>query len=231
MLSIPQHREALIEILQNIYRDNELSAQLVFKGGTCLMLFYDLDRFSTDLDFNLRKEGAKIDSSRVAKVASETVEILDEHKGRQTYSLSGRYDKGQRILKIDVSARRYPQKIINIDFYGVSVSTLAPEQMFAHKLCALSERQKNRDLYDAHFMFKQKWDIDEEIVRARKNMSVVEYLRKLAKTIDTPEIRNDVLEQLGEVLDRSQKDWARAKLVDELLVQLAMRADNLEFGQ
>ena len=41
--------------------------------------------------------------------------------------------------------------------------------MFAHKLCAITDRQKlqNRDLYDAHFMFSQNFEINEEIIKLR----------------------------------------------------------------
>ena len=37
------------------------SNKLVFKGGTCLMLAYNLDRFSTDLDFDLLDDSKHID--------------------------------------------------------------------------------------------------------------------------------------------------------------------------
>lgn len=43
-------------ILMSIFQDKELSLLLGFKGGTSLMFFQDLPRFSTDLDFNLLDE-------------------------------------------------------------------------------------------------------------------------------------------------------------------------------
>ena len=62
MLNTKKHIIVLNKIFQDIYADNDLVSQLVFKGGTCLMFFYGLDRFSTDLDFNLRGEVLNIES-------------------------------------------------------------------------------------------------------------------------------------------------------------------------
>ena len=53
MVDINKHKFFLFQILKEIYEDKELSGILGFKGGTALMFFYDLPRFSVDLDFNL----------------------------------------------------------------------------------------------------------------------------------------------------------------------------------
>jgi len=58
-LNIYQHREIMITLLQDIYKDPSIGSFLGFKGGTAAPLFYDLPRFSIDLDFDLldhRKE-------------------------------------------------------------------------------------------------------------------------------------------------------------------------------
>jgi predicted nucleotidyltransferase component of viral defense system len=48
-----QHKSYLVRILKDIYTDIELGGLLGFKGGTALMFFYQLPRFSVDLDFHL----------------------------------------------------------------------------------------------------------------------------------------------------------------------------------
>ena len=50
------HRNVLLRILKDIYTDNSLGPLLGFKGGTATYLFYNLGRFSTDLDFDLLDE-------------------------------------------------------------------------------------------------------------------------------------------------------------------------------
>ena len=52
-MNINKHRFYLTQILADIYSDKELALCLGFKGGTALMLFHNLPRFSVDLDFDL----------------------------------------------------------------------------------------------------------------------------------------------------------------------------------
>jgi len=42
----------MAQILSLIFKDKDLYV-MAFKGGTSLMFFHNLNRFSTDLDFNL----------------------------------------------------------------------------------------------------------------------------------------------------------------------------------
>ena len=53
MVDINKHKFFLVQILKDIYSDFDLANSLGFKGGTALMFFYGLPRFSVDLDFNL----------------------------------------------------------------------------------------------------------------------------------------------------------------------------------
>ena len=56
-MDINKHRYYLMQVLLAIFRHPDLSKLLAFKGGTSLMLFHGLTRFSTDLDFNLLDTG------------------------------------------------------------------------------------------------------------------------------------------------------------------------------
>src|SRR5260370_144360 len=53
MLDRQKHEQILKNILRDIYTTPALQGKLAFKGGTCLYMFYALDRFSVDLDFNV----------------------------------------------------------------------------------------------------------------------------------------------------------------------------------
>ena len=48
-----KHKFYMAQILSLIFKDKDLCNVLAFKGGTSLMFFHNLNRFSTDLDFNL----------------------------------------------------------------------------------------------------------------------------------------------------------------------------------
>ena len=52
-MDITKHKTNLTNILIDIYKDSLLSSRLGFKGGTATMLFYNLPRFSVDLDFDI----------------------------------------------------------------------------------------------------------------------------------------------------------------------------------
>ena len=70
MLDINRHRFFLVQILKDIYSDISLGNYLGFKGGTALMFFYELPRFSVDLDFNL------LDVSKEERVYNKVKKIL-----------------------------------------------------------------------------------------------------------------------------------------------------------
>ena len=48
-----RHKLYMAQILSLIFKDKDLCNVIGFKGGTALMFFHNLPRFSTDLDFNL----------------------------------------------------------------------------------------------------------------------------------------------------------------------------------
>jgi len=52
-LEVTKHKTNLTNILIDIYKDSLLGSVLGFKGGTAAMLFFNLPRFSVDLDFDL----------------------------------------------------------------------------------------------------------------------------------------------------------------------------------
>lgn len=53
MLNITKHRIILLQILKDIYNDISIAPILGLKGDTACFLFYNLPRFSIDLDFDL----------------------------------------------------------------------------------------------------------------------------------------------------------------------------------
>jgi len=224
MLDVNKHKLLLLQLLREIYSDSELAGKVVFKGGTCLMLFYGLDRFSTDLDFDLRDCVTEIDRSRITKIAGKYLAADQDYEKHFTYYWSGSYESGLRRVKIEINKRPWPQTVENKDFYGLTIPVLAPGKMFAHKLCAILDRKimQNRDLYDSHFMFARMFPIDGEIIRMRTGLATEEYLKELMALLDRDEVGKDVLYGLGEVLDDKRKAWVKNNLVRELKAQIMM---------
>jgi predicted nucleotidyltransferase component of viral defense system len=225
MNNFDEHERTLVQILQKLFLDNEVSAQLVFKGGTCLMFFYDLDRFSTDLDFDIRHGVENLNINQVQEAIASYLTIDEQREKYHTYFWRGKYKTGLHGIKIEISKREFPQKIVIKNFLGVNIATLAPEQMLAHKLVALSDRNKNRDLYDAHFMLEKNWGIDDEVIKFRTGLATKEYLQavldRLVRDHDT--LQGFILNDLGGMLSQNRRDWVRQNLLDSLKRQLMIR--------
>lgn len=220
MLDRNSHEIILKRILRDIYTHPTLRTALGFKGGTCLYLFYGLDRFSTDLDFNLIHD-TQI-TTNVRTIVTKHLTIENERSKQNTWFWLGGYEKGKQKIKIEISKRDYPDTYIPKQYYGLSMATMAPDCMFAHKLCAISDRKvvQPRDLYDAWFMFKNNFEIKEDIIIGRTGKSMKEYFTYLIAYIPKHISKNMVLAGLGELMDPSRKNWAKDHLINDLLYEL-----------
>ncbi len=223
MLNKERHEINLKQILKDIFKNNKLQNQLAFKGGTCLYIFYNLNRFSTDLDFNLITKG--FDFKELTQILEKYIEIEDFFSKKNTWFWIGTYEKGLQKIKVEVSKRDFPDKYINKNYFGILIPTMQPEYMFAHKLCAITDRDKlqNRDLFDSWFMFEQQWEPNEEIIKIRTGQSKTEYFKNLIEYINKNANEKNILDGLGEVLDEKQKHWVKNNLIEELIFQLNIR--------
>lgn len=223
MLDKQKHGQILKNILRDIYTATDLQAKLAFKGGTCLYLFYGLDRFSVDLDFNLTADD--LNEGLITGILNRYLKIDDNMNKYFTLIWVGSYEKDKPKIKLEINKRDYPDKYTNKDFYGITIPALSPDCMFAHKLCAITDRPKlqNRDLYDAHFMFTKQFEINEEIIKIRTGKTVKQYFADLVRFIEKNVKPNTILEGLGELLNNNQKDKVKATLIRDLLFDLKSR--------
>ncbi len=222
MLNQKTHETHLRRLLSAIYLNRDLQNILGFKGGTSLYMFYNLDRFSTDLDLNCLAED--LDVEALNKVFQD-YEIQDYSNKRNTWFWLLSYQKTQMKIKIEISKRDYPDTYETKDLLGIPIKVMTKDCMFAHKLCAITDRSKlqNRDLYDTYFMLKNGFEIKEEIIKLRTDKSVKEYLEYLLEFIPKNIKTNHILDGLGEVLTENQKDWARSQLQPLLLMEIQNR--------
>lgn len=223
MIERQKHEQILKNIIRDIYTTTDLEGRVAFKGGTCLYMFYRLDRFSVDLDFNLT--APDFDEAMVTDILKRYLTIADQKNKHFTWFWLGGYEKGKQKVKVEISKRDYPDKYINKDFYGLTIPTMSPECMFAHKLVAITDRKKlqNRDLYDAHFMFSNQFPISEEIIKIRTGKSLKEYIEYLIDFIQKHANPHTVLEGLGELLDDKQKQRTKERLIKDLIFDLQIR--------
>lgn len=225
------HRNILLKILKDIYTDSTIGPILGFKGGTAAYLFYGLNRFSVDLDFDL------IDIEKEDYVFERIKNIL-EHYGTLKEAKKKRFnlfyilayeDKnpGAQNVKVEINRREFGSKYAVKSHLGISMKVMVREDMFAHKLCAMYERinKTNRDIFDVWYFLQNEWPVNKKIVEDRTGMSFKKFLQKCIDLLEKM-TDQDILAGMGELLDAKQKDWARAKLRTETLFLLKLKLEN-----
>ncbi len=225
MLSGKKHRKVMFEILRDIYQ-SELGFYLGFKGGTMLYFFYNLDRFSVDLDFDLLLPDDKKNITeeyilkKLEKIVKPYGKIEDIYNKNYTLFALVNYENGERNLKIEISKSvAYKNKYEFKNLYGTDIKCMAIEDAFSHKLLAATGRRVpvNRDFYDLYFFWKNGYEFNEKIIEKISGKSAREYLIFLRKYIEKNLNKNNVLQGLGELLSESKKDWVKENLKKELM--------------
>jgi hypothetical protein len=211
MIDLNKHKFLLVQILKDVYSDIELSNYLGFKGGTALMFFYDLPRFSVDLDFNLLdKEQEDLVYEKVRKILLKYGSIYDDSKKYYGPIVVLNYGYGDRKLKVEISNRVFENRYEIRNLLGIRVKVMVQEDLFAHKLCALLDRSSitNRDIFDCWFFMEKRTPINKNIVESRMKMPLTEYLQLC---IDLLESMNDkgLLQGLGELMEDSMKKFVQ----------------------
>lgn len=215
-MDLNKHRYYMLQVLLAVFRHPQLIRLLAFKGGTSLMLFHGLPRFSTDLDFNL------LDTTQSDYVYKELHKLLlkfgtidDEANKFYGPILVLNYGKSERMLKVEVSNHEYPNHYEIRSLLGTDIRVMTMPDMFAHKLCALGERITPRDIYDVWFFLQKHIEINAEIVQLRTNKSVSKYASQCAQQIRSYSPRV-LMQGLGEVLlDNASKNFVRKHLIEE----------------
>ena len=103
------------------------------------------------------------------------------------------------------------------------------QDMFAHKLVAMVERQAktNRDIFDIHFFLKNNWPINEEIIKNRTNLTTKQFFKKCINLLAEKNNKN-ILSGIGELLNAKQKAWTKENLLKDTIFLLKLRLQNLE---
>jgi len=218
-MDINKHKFLLAQILTDIFSTFDIANQLGFKGGTALMFFYELPRFSTDLDFNL------LDAGREKQVFDGLHNILlkygvihGEAVKRFGPVLVLDYGKNERKLKIEVSNRQYDNHYELKNFLGTTIRVMTRPDMFAHKLCAILDwpAQTARDIFDAWFFMRDRVPVNRALVEFRMKMPLEDYLERCIQAVKKIPDRN-MLAGLGDLMDNKTKEFVRAKLKSEAL--------------
>lgn len=217
------------QVLKDIYTDVTISPLLGFKGGTCAYFFYNLPRFSVDLDFDLlivNDENQKMVFEKIVAILGKYGEVKDHYIKRFTVFTLLSYGDDDHNIKVEINIRKLVENIQDHyeikEYLGISMFVAKKDYLFASKLSALTLRNETamRDIYDIHYFAKSNWDINAEVIKERTGKITKEYLADCIAFIEKVK-DNQMLQGLGELVDsEKEKAWIRNHLKADSIFML-----------
>lgn len=160
MDTLQKHEVFEIEVLDKM-NSGKFLAPLVFGGGTCLRLCYELNRYSADLDFwFIKKVAPGIYFKKLKQFLSAEYEITDAQIKFYTLLFEIRSKNYPKRLKIEIR-----KKIKECDTQEriafsknstkqVILTVQTPEQTMKDKVSAAIDREEIRDCFDIEFLLR-----------------------------------------------------------------------------
>lgn len=156
-----RHEIFEIEALEKL-KNNDFLRPLVFTGGTMLRLCYELDRYSTDLDFwFIKKVDEKSYFNKIKDYLGKVYEITDAQVKFNTLLLEFRSPNFPKRLKIEIRKGLKEcdfQESIAFSKYSTSQVVLRAvtlKEAMKNKIKAALNRKDIRDFFDIEFLLKQ----------------------------------------------------------------------------
>jgi len=220
MLDKAIHRQIMFNILKDIF-SLDRAKYIALKWGTACYFLYGLERFSTDLDFDLLKD---------IEVDDDFTKILQKYwtlKKWQKMILSYE-DEGDNI-KIDINRHIWENNVYEVvNFFGTDIQVQDRKTICTNKLVALTQRHTNRDIYDARFFLKNNFGINVDLIQERTWKSQKYLFEKILKKLQTLWASYKILDGMGSLIDEKQKSFVKNSLMNELIGMIKMR---LQFGE
>lgn len=190
------HKAIMYRLISHILDDKTLSQYVYFKGGTCAAILGVLDRFSVDLDFDLKNGSDKhLIRQAMTRIFDDLGLVIKQEAKAELFFVVKYESPKQQRNTLKVSIVDHPPKaniyqtmyLSDIDRYAQCQSK---ETMFANKLVAVLDRFEKhksiagRDIYDIHHFFTQGFSYTKEVIVERRHISVNKYLQELVFFID-----------------------------------------------
>ena len=152
-----EHRTVICNFLEKLNRQTD---EYTLKGGTSLMLCYNLDRFSEDIDLD------SVNPHKIKDFVKDFCEknefsyrVAKDTETVQRYMISYQKDSSfLKPLKVEISFRKdkFPLSNERTKINGIAVYSV--DAICKLKAEAYKNRDKIRDLYDLSFICKNYWD-------------------------------------------------------------------------
>lgn len=206
----------------------------IFKGGTCIKYLYGLERFSEDLDFNLKspkrfREEVRITLKEIEKIGIENYFIKEElFKDAFTCEIGFRGSlytgKEQTRNKFRIDASRKTKTWLKPEWQLISseypetksnflILAMQEEEMLAEKLLAAMKREKGRDLYDVWFLAKAGIKLNSKLLEKKREEEKVKVESR--RIISKEAYIRDMSRLANKVIPYEQVRKEAEKLVEE----------------
>jgi predicted nucleotidyltransferase component of viral defense system len=230
------HKSIMLRVLINILDDTFLSKNLYFKGGTCASMLGYLERFSVDLDFDLKDldSRSQITEKLEALFKNLDFEIKEYSKNVIQYYL--KYDAPEslrntlKVEAIDIPFKNNKYETILLPEINRYAICQTKETLFSNKLVALIDRyEKNnslagRDLYDIHHFFQNGFEYNNELIKERRKTEVKVFFLELIDFIENKITETIINQDLNMLLEYKEFNAVRKTLKDETLAFLRAEA-------
>lgn len=227
------HKAQMYRLLIKILDHPLISHNVYFKGGTAAAMLGWLDRYSIDLDFDLKKNA---DVSKIDKELGKIFQNLDltiDNKSDKTlfyilkYSSPSSHRNSIKLSLIDFQIRsnKYqPYLLPEINRFAFCQTV---ETMFANKLVAIIDRYQKRkmiagrDLYDIHHFFIQGFRYLPEVIVERTGRKPIDYFKKLKDFIEKKVSEKMIAEDLIFLLPKEKFLKIKKVLRQEVIMFLS----------
>ena len=212
-----QYREnTIIEVVQALAK-SMAGSQIAFKGGTALKLFYDLPRYSEDIDYDSLPGVSPQELINIIKglCAKKKWEITDDAVKFHTLLVKLRFRGPDRNfhIKIEISTREKELKTAIFSLRGVPVVTLEPSFLMTEKLLTFLDRQAGRDFFDSWFILKSAYPLDEAIIKAVFG-NLAEFFQAMLNTIKKADSKK-ILRDTAKLLKQDYRNWIKTSFLSD----------------
>ena len=226
------HKSWLYRLLINLLDDDLISQQLCFKGGTCATMLGWLDRFSVDLDFDLKpKTNKKALRKRLLSVF-KSIGLTVKSESQKTLQFFLKYPaakQSRNSLKLEIlgtGCKANEYQAMWLQEISRYVICQTKETMAANKLVAVMDRFNKhqsiagRDIYDLHYFLTHGFGYKPAIIKERTGLPAGKYLIKLKDFISKKVTQKIIDQDLNTLLPNRQFQGIRKTLKQEVLILL-----------
>ncbi len=195
-----------LEVLDKL-KSGRILERLVFCGGTMLRLCFGLNRYSVDLDFQLKnKEDAEQLRREITEFLGADYTVTDSADKFNTILVEIKSAKYPRRLKIEIRKKTPDGATEPAIAYSPSadrqvyVDVVPLPDMMRSKIAAFLERKEIRDAFDIEFLLKKGIELE----------ASPEDLGKLGQELDALTARDYAI-KLGSILEERDRDYYKKK--------------------